>query len=282
MAVAVARAGGSKVDWALETAQSRVTASLRGGLEQTLYQVVDPPSGVDGHEFSILRISGVGIPPQPSVDSLVFHIAAMQRKEGDWPNYGMVRPPLEDGGFSHTAKGIRVLQLNLLPGRKAEFEERIARAADWLKKASPRSTEDRTMQLPGIRWAGQKPPEDRVKQLIALQRPNGGWGQTGNLASDAYATGEALYALHETGMAATHPVYSLGVDFLLRTQKGDGSWLVKTRAASFQPYFESGFPHGHDQWISQSGTAWAAIALSYATRKGSSAAVTQASARAQP
>ena len=206
----------------------------------------------------------------------------MQRKEGDWPNYGMVRPPLEDGGFSHTAKGIRVLQLNLLPGRKAEFEERIARAADWLKKAPPRSTGDRTMQLPGIRWAGQKPPEDRVKQLIGLQRPNGGWGQTGNLASDAYATGEALYALHETGMAATHPVYSRGVDFLLRTQKEDGSWLVKTRAASFQPYFESGFPHGHDQWISQSGTAWAAIALSYATRKGSSAAVTQASARAQP
>jgi hypothetical protein len=28
-----------------------------------------------------------------------------------------------------------------------------------------------------------------------------------------------------------------------------------------QPYFESGFPYGHDQWISQAGTAWAAMAL---------------------
>jgi hypothetical protein len=28
-----------------------------------------------------------------------------------------------------------------------------------------------------------------------------------------------------------------------------------------QPYFESGFPHGHDQWISHAGTAWAALAL---------------------
>lgn len=234
MAVAVARAGGSKVDWALETAKWRATASLRGGLEQTLYEVVEPPSGVDGHEFSILQISGVGIPPQPTVDSLVFHIAAMQRKEGDWPNYGVVRPPLEDGGFSHTAKGIRVLQLNLVPGRNAKFEECIARAADWLKKAAPRSTGDRTMQLPGIRWAGQKPSEDRVKQLIALQRPSGGWGQTGNLASDAYATGELLYALHESGMTATHPVYRRGVDFLLRTRKEIGFWLVKTRAAWFQ------------------------------------------------
>ena len=80
------------------------------------------------------------------------------------------------------------------------------------------------MQLPGICRAGQMPPEDRVKQLIGLQRPNGGWGQTGNLASDAYATGEPLYALHGTGMAAIQTVY----------RREDGYWLVKTRAAWFQ------------------------------------------------
>jgi hypothetical protein len=37
---------------------------------------------------------------------------------------------------------------------------------------------------------------------------------------------------------------------------------VKSRAMKIQPYFESGFPHGHDQWISQAGTAWAMMALS--------------------
>jgi hypothetical protein len=41
---------------------------------------------------------------------------------------------------------------------------------------------------------------------------------------------------------------------------------VKTRAAGFQPYFQSGFPHDHNQWISQSGTAWAAMALSVAVQ----------------
>jgi len=29
----------------------------------------------------------------------------------------------------------------------------------------------------------------------------------------------------------------------------------------FQPYFESGFPHGKDQWISVAGTNWATMAL---------------------
>jgi ankyrin repeat protein len=46
-----------------------------------------------------------------------------------------------------------------------------------------------------------------------------------------------------------------------RPQFEDGSWLVKSRSVKFQPYFQSGFPHGHDQWISAAGTAWAAMAL---------------------
>src|SRR5947207_10237709 len=166
-------------------------------------------------------MAGSGVAPTLATDSLVHHIAAMQRKEGDWPNYGVARPPLEDGGFSHTAKGIRVLRDYAIPGRKPEFDDRVARAATWLEKARPVTTEDRAMQILGIAWAGRKAPADRVKQFAALQRADGGWGQTEALASDAYATGEALYALHEAGMAAADPVYRRGVDHLLRTQQAD-------------------------------------------------------------
>ncbi len=31
-----------------------------------------------------------------------------------------------------------------------------------------------------------------------------------------------------------------------------------------QPYFESGFPHGHDQWISQAASAWPVMGLTAA------------------
>jgi hypothetical protein len=271
IAVSAARESGARVDAALETAQARMTAIMRGGLEQTLFQVVDPTAGVDSQQFSLMQMASSQIPPTLSTDALVFHIAAMQRKEGDWPNYGLARPPLEDGGFQHTAKGIRVLRLYPLPGRAAEFAERISRAAAWLEKQTPVSTEDRAMQLLGIRWADRKVPQDRVNQLIGLQRNDGGWGQTDYLPSDAYATGGTLYALHETGMAATDPVYRKGVEYLLRTQQEDGSWHVKTRAAGFQPYFQSGFPYGHDQWISQAGTAWAVVALSCASPKNTAA-----------
>jgi hypothetical protein len=65
-------------------------------------------------------------------------------------------------------------------------------------------------------------------------------------------------------MAPGDPVFRKGVDYLLRTQASDGSWRVKSRAIWFQPYFESGFPYGQDQFISTAGTAWATLALTLA------------------
>ena len=46
--------------------------------------------------------------------------------------------------------------------------------------------------------------------------------------------------------------YQKGVKFLLANQCEDGSWYVRSRAPKFQPYFQSGFPFDHDQWISSS------------------------------
>ena len=264
LAVSSAKPLGIQADYELEAREARATATLRGGIEQQLFQVQDPAAGVDSQQFSLMQMAASGVAPTLATDSLVHHIAAMQRKEGDWPNYGSARPPLEDGGFSHTAKGIRALRLYVIPARKDEFDLRVTRAAAWLKKAEPRTTEDRSMQILGIAWAGQKVPSSRIQQLIAKQRREGGWGQTDNLPADAYATGEALWALHESGMPPSDPVYRHGVDYLLTTQREDGSWHVVTRAFAFQPYFVSGFPYDHDQWISQAGTALATIALTFA------------------
>jgi hypothetical protein len=81
------------------------------------------------------------------------------------------------------------------------------------------------------------------------------------MGSDAYATGQALYALQSSGLTARDRVHQRAVSYLLRTQLEDGTWFVRSRAFGFQPYFESGFPHGVDQFISASATSWAVIAL---------------------
>ena len=66
-------------------------------------------------------------------------------------------------------------------------------------------------------------------------------------------------------MKTTDPVYQKGVRFLLGTQLEDGSWYVRTRAVPVQPYFDSEFPHGRDQFISAAATNWATMALALAS-----------------
>jgi uncharacterized protein YfiM (DUF2279 family) len=65
-------------------------------------------------------------------------------------------------------------------------------------------------------------------------------------------------------VSTREPAFQKGVQYLVSTQHADGSWYVRSRAAKFQPFFESGFPYGHDQWISQMATGWAAAALTLA------------------
>jgi hypothetical protein len=79
-----------------------------------------------------------------------------------------------------------------------------------------------------------------------------------------YATGQALVALMESdAILSADAAFKNGSQFLLRTQLQDGSWYVKSRTFPFQPYFESDFPHGHDQWISAARTNWATMALAF-------------------
>jgi hypothetical protein len=162
-----------------------------------------------------------------------------------------------------------------------------ARALVWLRQAKATETEDRVFRLWGLKQAGASDQDlaAAVADLASTQQLDGGWSQldiaagSGSarnekhngaigpppeyaLRSDAYATGSALVALHLAGGISTElPTYRNGLRFLTQSQRDDGSWLIKSRSKPFQPYFESGFPHGPDQFISAAGTAWAVTAL---------------------
>ena len=103
------------------------------------------------------------------------------------------------------------------------------------------------------RWLETAGRYDRAHQIVSA------------MPTDAYATGQALFALSAAGkMPPNDEAFQKGVDYLLKTQAADGTWHVQTRSIWLQPYFESGFPYGRDQFISTAGTAWAAMALATA------------------
>jgi hypothetical protein len=145
----------------------------------------------------------------------------------------------------------------------------IAKAVRWLEITKPDTSQDRAFRLLGLAWGQASPAliKSAARDLAAMQRADGGWSQLPQMMSDSYATGQALYALNEAGkVAPSSPAYRKGVDYLLRTQAADGSWRVETRAIWLQPYFESGFPYGRDQFISAAGTAWAIMGLTPAAQ----------------
>jgi hypothetical protein len=207
----------------------------------------------------MLALAGAGHGRDEVTDAIAIHTAALQHADGRWHVGDASRSPIQESEIARTARGMRVLQLYAAPAMKAEFEARIGRAREWLAAAHAKTTDDLAMQMVGLHWAGA-PASGR--ELLAAQHDDGGWAQNGNLASDAYATGEALWALREAGvLKPSDAAYRRGVQFLLATQWPDGSWYVRSRAPKFQPYFESGFPFEHDQWVSSAGTAWAVMAL---------------------
>jgi ankyrin repeat protein len=257
----------SRRGWRAEPATSdisQVVSALAGGVANLL-QGRESGGLPDTQEYNAFMAAALNIPPAVSTDALVYYLIAKQRQAGNWHGIG-TRAPIQDGDISRTAMAIRILTVYGAPARKSDTAVRITKAATWLAAQAPASTEERVMQLLGLSWGGADRPlrDKRLRELSALQRHDGGWAQTPNLASDAYATGQVLFTLRELGVPAADATIRRGVAFLVRTQAGDGSWFVKSRAMKIQPYFESGFPYGHDQWISQSGTAWATLALSVA------------------
>ncbi|MBI3207963.1 MAG: ankyrin repeat domain-containing protein [Candidatus Solibacter usitatus] len=196
-------------------------------------------------------------------DSVARCLIAAQDADGHWP-LGDRRPPLSSDGIPAAALSARTIQLYAPPSMTKAAEASIAKAKSYLMSTKAWTGDDHAFKLIGLSWlaAAQNDIDMAAAALLKQQRVGGGWAQTPDMQPDAYATGLALSAISMASPALVKSAaYKRGTDYLLRTQKADGSWHVRTRAFGFQPYFESGFPHGHDQWISMAATAWASIAL---------------------
>jgi ankyrin repeat protein len=266
IAIHAARERGVPIDTALATHSFDVTQkNWRDRREFTLLGDTSRAGFQLNVQYGLFDMAETGGEATVVTDAMVLGLAGRQLADGSWPTNPDIRPPLTASQISGTALALRGIRTFSPPGRREEMMARVARAAEFLRRATPADTQDQAFKLLGLLWAGGEPEEvaREGEALVALQRADGGWGQMPSMASDAYATGQALFALHAAGTAVNDPVYRRGAAYLLATQLEDGTWFVRTRAFGFQPYFETGFPYGRSQFISTAATAWAATALAY-------------------
>jgi ankyrin repeat protein len=273
MAVGAARTSGFHVDETTSAQQVKANIigleKIRDRLHQGFFVPVGDTFGPFVASYILLGLDAENYKPDLNTDAVAMYLKSHQSPDGQWlyPAADM-RPPICSDYIGQTALSMRALQLYAPKVDKPSYEQAIQLAASWLATAQSTNNEDRSYRLLGLVWAGKdkEATQKAMRELLAKQRPDGGWSDLDSMESSAFATGKSLYALQIAGLPASDAAYLRAVKFLLNTQLEDGSWHVKTRAMAFQPYFDAGFPHGFDQWISASGTSWAVIALSQASQ----------------
>jgi ankyrin repeat protein len=260
---AVERAQSARINGAVNALGPLHALALKDPAAMKNVPLIEIEEVVTGDAFLLAGVAAHRQPATKALGEMAMVVARQQLPEGYW-RFSFPRVPMQSSFFTFTALAVRSLQAYGPKADAAEVAERVRRARGWLLTAPAVTGEDRSFRLLGLMWAGVSEQERRkaADALRAEQRPDGGWAQLAALQSDAYATGQALYALRTAGgLPITDPVYQRGVRFLLRTQDEDGSWFVNKRALPINNYFNAGFPHGESQYSSFNGTCWATMAL---------------------
>lgn len=263
VALTLARRHGFAVEGPEVRAQVEHTAADLEGAVAAYRKGQGQGGGVTRAGYALWTLEAGGFAPDATTAAVAEFLLLRDKDQDHWRTSSR-RPPSEASEFTATALALR----GLLAFGTLEQRDRIASRVDavrvWIESTPAQDTEDRVFRLWGLKSADSSAAEiqEAARELADTQRADGGWAQLADRDSDAYATGSALVALHLAGgLPPSDPVYPRGLAFLIRTQGADGSWHVVSRSRPFQTYFESGFPHGPDQFLSMAASSWAAAAL---------------------
>jgi hypothetical protein len=193
------------------------------------------------------------------VEKTVALLLAQQAADGAW-RQGGGRPPITAGPGVMTTLTLLALPQN---GEKNE-ETKAARdkALKWLATATPEDDVQALALRVVLRrrlGGSSKGLQPLAKQIVAQQNADGGWSQTKEMASDAYATGQALYALTVAGVGPGDTAIRKGQAFLVKTQKPDGSWPMTSRSVNPPGKPDKGARNLSP--ITHAGTAWGTIGM---------------------
>ncbi|HEY2002538.1 MAG TPA: ankyrin repeat domain-containing protein, partial [Acidobacteriaceae bacterium] len=271
MTVGLTRTRGLRIDEKIASTQLQANAGMLEKIRDMLHQGFLLPVLDNFSEnvvaYILLGLHAEGYKADLNTDAAAMHILWRQQPNGEWfQPMADTRQPLCLNHIGQTALSMRALQLYSPKTDEAAYRRAIQLGALWLANAKSYNNDDRSWRVAGLAWAGtnKAATAKAVRELLAAQKQDGGWSDLPTMDSTAYATGKSLVALHTAGLAVSDPAYKRGIKWLLSHQQQDGSWWVQTRALAFQPSFDAGFPHEHDQWISSAATNWAAMALTLA------------------
>jgi hypothetical protein len=275
LAITAAKDRGFAIDEEELGKQLAHTAKFLEGNRENYLQGKGQGGQADTAGYALWALAAGGWKPDDTTAAVTEYLLQRHKDKDYWQSTSN-RPPTEAGSFTTTYIALYGLDSYGTDKQQERTTARTEQVRQWLIGTPAKDNEDRVFRLLALDAAGapRAEIEAAAKELIARQREDGGWAQLDGgepasaTKSDAYATGTALVALQQAGgVAVSDAVYQRGLAYLLRTQKADGSWHVLSRSKPFQAYFETGYPHGNDQFISSAAGSWATWAMALAIEK---------------
>ena len=203
----------------------------------------------------------------PTTRKALDRMWTMQREDGgfDWMKYRQPPSEIDDHyGVTMAAIGVGAAPDGYAdtPAAKAGLDK----IRSYFKSHPPANLHHRAMKLLASKHVHgiltQAERQRVVKDLFALQKPDGGWGVVtmGNwersdgkprdlASSDGYGTGFAIYVLRQAGVPADEPRIQKGVAWLKAHQRASGRWFTRSPWKDQMHY------------LSHEGTAYAILAL---------------------
>lgn len=199
---------------------------------------------------------------EQSMKRLLKTIQSDQGMDGSWDWWPETRPPF----FGTSDASVTVLAALALV-RAADSGDGAARAAlnravTWLNE-SPGDDDPQSLAMRLVLWRRLDRPQVEIEVLVEKiqrrQNHDGGWSQASGIPSDAWGTGQALYALAIAGRGSNPAVLARARAFLVKTQREDGSWPMTSR-----PIQPGGEGSKSLVPITGAGTAWGVLGLALA------------------
>jgi hypothetical protein len=269
LALATAKERGFRIDEEELGRQLSFIAEFLGRNREDYSRGKGTGGQADTAGYALWALSRAGWKPDETTAAVAEYLLVRHSDRDHWDSTAN-RPPTEASALTTTYVALFGLDAYGTADQQDRIAARRRQVSAWLLRTVPKDNEERVFRLFALKavHAPQSDIDAAAKELIARQRDDGGWAQLDGgepesaTKSDAYATGTALVALYDAGgLPTTASAYQRGLAWLVNTQRPDGSWHVISRSKPFQTYFETGFPHGNDQFISSAASAWATWAL---------------------
>jgi squalene-hopene/tetraprenyl-beta-curcumene cyclase len=206
---------------------------------------------------------------QPTTRQALDRMWTLQRQDGAWNWPKCSWPPFEIDDYYGAV--LAAVGVGHAPDRYAQSESAAAgldKLHGYFKNTAPPSLHHKAWLL----WAAAKldglmsadEQQATIRELLALQRPDGGWsleslgkgwvGRDGEEAnpdapSDGYGSGLVVFVLRQAGVPADDPAIQRGKTWLMTHQRLSGRWFTRSM---------NGVPQ---HYISDAATPFAVLAL---------------------